>query len=250
MTLDAARSVLLAPGAVTDGFAGVGVDIEGDELRVVFRWRADPKTYRVRFALPKDPADSSWSGRELRSAADWAADVSGWLMEELDTGLTRRAARRRVGAFTELGGDPGRGWDIAGYYISGVALSPGGQGGEFLSEVGFDVTRPRRLLAEGRLLTWSDAYLDRSRGPFTPVGHVAVAWAPDQRSTAVLEVLEVAAGVPGTVPRMLAHHAVHTAAEAGATGVHTMLSDRLLLDIGFRDDPTGVGRFLDTTRVD
>jgi len=29
-----------------------------------------------------------------------------------------------------------------------------------------------------------------------------------------------------------------------------VLPDRLLLDVGFRDDPTGFGRFLDTTRVD
>ena len=250
MTLDAARAVLLAPGAVTDGFAGVGGDVEADELLVVFRWRADPKTYRVRFPLPEVPAASPWTGTEVGSAHVWAADVSGWLMEELDAGLTRRARRRRVGAFTDLGGHPGRGWDIPGYYISGVVLSPGGERGEFLAEAGFDVSRPRRLLAEGRLLTWLDAYFDRSRGPFTPVGHVAVSWAPDRPRIAVLEVLQVAAGAPGTVPRMLAHHAVHTTAEAGATEVRTVLPDRLLLDVGFRDDPTGVGQFLDTTRVD
>lgn len=250
MTLDAARAVLLGPGAVTDGFGGVGVEVEGDELMVVFRWRADPKIYRVRFPLPEAPAASPWIGMEVGSAQEWAADVSGWLMEELDTGLTRRARRLRVGAFTDLIGHQGRGWDISGYYISGVVRSPGGERGEFLAEAGFDVSRPRRLVAEGRLLTWLQAYLDRSRGPFTPVGHVAVSWAPDRPRIAVLAGLEVAAGVPGTVPRMLAHHAVHTAAEAGATEVRTVLPDRLLLDVGFRDDPTGFGRFLDTTRVD
>jgi len=111
-TLAAVRSELSRPGAVAEGFHGLGVEPRGGDLLVVFRWRRDPNTYGVRFVLLASPAASPWTGLPVQSAHDWASDVAGWLMEQLESALVRRAGRREVAGVVELDSDGQRGWEV------------------------------------------------------------------------------------------------------------------------------------------
>ena len=213
---------VLAEGAVTSGFTGIDVwpaltgelphsDAAHDHVVVVLRWQQDPSVYAI--AIPLQPAGAHGdaglppglsTGLPITSLPEWVEEVALWLVEELDTGLVRRATRTQVGDLTFLTTDGGAA-DVApeGYYVSTLYLGPGGGRGEHLADAGLDVNIARRVLSGGRLLTWLHAYVDNSRGePF--VGHAVVARAPAEAAgnameLARLEVLEVVRGTPGAV---------------------------------------------------
>lgn len=247
-TVAAARSELARPGAVADGFHALGVEPRDGELLVVFRWRRDPNTYGVRFGLPATPATSPWTGLPVHSARDWALEVAGWLMEELHTGLVRRAGRRRVGEVVELGPDEHRAWEVPGYYVSVSHWTLPGTA-RVLAAAGVGPARAAQLLAGGKLISSLDAYVDNlTASPV--VGQAVIGWVAGRAALARLDVLTVDADAPAAIRRKLAHHAVHDATEAGATEIITTLTDGALRDIGFRPTPNRSGMLLDTTRMD
>lgn len=248
-TLRATRSALLRPGAVADGFRGRGVQLYGEDLMVTFRWRSDPNTYGVQFELPAVPADSPWTGMPVHSAGQWASDLNGWLMEELQTGLVRRAGRRAVEGVVELDPDLQRGWDITGWYVSMGGWVTPARGALALAGAGIGPVRSAQLLLGGRLISWLHANVNNITGSPT-VGQAAIGWVTSSAGPARLDLLTVDPDVPVSVGRMLAHHAVHDAAEAGATEVTTTLEHPWLHDVGFRPSPTGPGLVLHTTHLD
>lgn len=219
-SVDCARAVLLRDGAVTDGFRGLDVQTTGSELVVVFRWRLDPSTYAVRFGLPWHPPCSPWTAMPVDSTEQWADDLSGLLAEELNTGAARRARRTRHGEIVELdlADAPDRFGDE--YYVSRVPTD--GDPGRGLQDAGADLSWPRRELAAGRLLSWLQVHVNNERAE-PVVGHAASAWAPGAE-TARLGALHVESGTPDRVAHALVHHAVHDAAEAGASRVITELT--------------------------
>ncbi len=244
-TLAAARSQLLRAGAVADGFHGVRVDVQAEDLVVMFRWRLDPTTYGVRFTLPAVPADSPWTGVPVDSAEQWASDVDGWLMEELQTGLVRRAGRRRVAGLTELDPAQQRGWDTTGYQVTPSGWSAPAQARRALTAAGVDRGRSDQLLTGGRLISWLHAYVDNAAGS-PVVGRAVVGWVTGTAGGASIDLLTVDTDVPTSVGRMLAHHAVHEAAEAGATQVTSTSAHPWLLDVGFRPTTDGTRQVIDT----
>lgn len=247
-TLLATRSELVSLGAVVDGFRGRGVELHDEGVRVLFRWWSDPNTYRVRFELPATPVDSPWTGMPVDSADEWASGVSGWLMEELQTGLVRRAGRRDVDGVVELDPDEQRGWDITGWNVSMSAVTTPVRAALTLATAGVGPVRITQLVVGGRLISWLHAYVDNDTGS-PVVGQAAVGWVTGRAGPAGLDMVALDADVPVSVGRALAHHAVHDAAEAGATEVTTTLGHPWLHDVGFRPSADGPGLALDTRRL-
>lgn len=249
---------VLVEGAVTGGFTGLDVrpalpgeppypEAVHDHVVVVLRWRQDTSVYAI--AVPLQPEGAHGdpglppgisTGLPTTSLQEWVEEVVLWLMEELDTGLVRRATRTQVGDLTFL--TTGGATDVLpeGYYVSTLYIGPGGGKGEHLADVGLDVSTARRVLSSGRLIVWLHAHVDNSRGePF--VGHAVVARpsadeAGDGGQPARLEVLEVVPGTPGTVAAALAYHAVRDAIESGAQTIFSALDDPALEEVGFRRD--------------
>lgn len=257
LVVQALRERLLAGGAVTEGFTGLDVrpalpgeptgDAGHEHVVVVLHWRQDPCAYAISFPLQPDGAEEDPTrppgvntGLPATTLDEWVTEVIWSLTEGLDTGLVRRATRTYAGDVTFL--TTGEGvhdvWP-EGYNVGDVHLGPAGDRGGHLAKAGLDVTVARRLLAEGRLLTWLHAYVDNRQGePF--VGHAAVSSpSPDGPETgrAGLEVLEVVPGTSATVTAALAYNALRNAVEAGATTITTDLDDPVLDKIGFRHEP-------------
>ncbi|MFC4122820.1 hypothetical protein [Nonomuraea zeae] len=208
--LEAVRTRLLRPGAVTEGFSAVDVVAEAD-------------------------------GRPVCSVDEWVLDVGSFLMEELDTGLVRRGRRTvREGHVLLDNRDAPDIWP-AEYFISPVPidddLAPSSasppESGSWLAGAGLDVGVPRQLIAEARLACWFQAYVNNDRGePF--VGHAAGSWEDGRRTVARLDVVHLRPGVPSEVGEALARPAVCEVAEAGALGVVTAIDAPELRGLGFR----------------
>ncbi|MCI2237223.1 hypothetical protein MO973_04070 [Paenibacillus sp. TRM 82003] len=258
--VQALRERLLDDGAVTDGFTGLDVrpalagepphpdsTREHEHVVVLLRWRQDPHLYAIAVPLVPGPAGPPPPGvhaaSSVHSLQSWAEEVVISLAEDLDTGLVQWARRTQVGDATFLS-SPGAAEKSPpeGYYVGPLYLGPGGDDGAHLADVGLDVSTARRLLTDGRLLTWLHAYVNNARGePY--VGHAVVARAPagvagERSGPARLEVLQVVPGTPGTVSAALAYHAVREAVEAGAQSVSSTLGDPVarpaLEEVGFR----------------
>ncbi|MEU4835410.1 hypothetical protein [Streptosporangium sp. NPDC023615] len=261
--LEAVRACLIRADPVTDGFSLVDVVAEPDGMLVIFRWRRDPNVYAVEVAFPTAP-ESSWTGLPVTSAYEWAADAVSRLAEELATGLVRRARRVSRGGYVVL--DPRGAPDVcpAGFFISSVPLAesmpvpvrprgfwrrayftfgpgsppvsaplPASKAGSWLAKAGMDVTVPRRLIVEARLVCWLQAYVDNARGrPF--VGHAVASWEDERHTTARLDLVHIRPGVPKGVRDALVRLAVREAAEAGALCVITAIDDPELHEPGFR----------------
>ncbi|MFF4778996.1 hypothetical protein ACFY05_39850 [Microtetraspora fusca] len=240
--LAAVRTCLSRAGAVTEGYSAVDVRPEPHDILVIFRWRLDPNLYAIPVEYPTVP-QSPWTGLPVESAYEWAADVAGWLAEELSTGLVRRGRRTIRSGYVLL--DPRDAPDVcpAGYCIGSVPPHAT-EAGSWLAEAGLDVTIPRKLLARGSLVCWLQAYVDNVRGePF--VGQAAASWEDEQRTTVRLDLVHVLPGIPPEVRDALVRLAVGEAAEAGALRVVTEIDDAALVGLGFRP-ATGDGLVLQT----
>lgn len=86
---------MLRKGAVTEGFHGVDVTEEHDQLLVTFRLSHDPTLYAVAFPMPGRPPRGVCTGEIVTSVEDWIREVGFRLMEELETGMTCRQRERR-----------------------------------------------------------------------------------------------------------------------------------------------------------
>lgn len=245
--IDLLRARLLVPGAVTDGFTGLdvlpgvpGEPEEDDRVVVLFRWRLDPAVYAVGFDVGPDEE----AGPPVDTLEGWVAQVWLWLMEELGTGLVRRAARRQVGDVVVLVGGLGA-VDVLpeGHHLGDLYLGAGGSAGAHLARQGLDTTIAQRLLRQDRLLVWMHAYVDNARAE-PVVGHVVLSRGAPAGS-ARLETLEVVPGTPPAVAAALAFHAVRSAVELGAGTVVSDLDDPALDQVGFRADGGGGSRSVD-----
>lgn len=156
--LTAAQAALLGPAAVTGGYDGKSVTVQGDDLVVRFGWRQHPRQFQVRISL-NEPEHGPWTGVPTASAAEWVNEVSGLLMEELDTGATQWAVRRERDGALELdleAGPPTR----SAYYVSETRSA----GAWWLREQGLDVEKAVAAAIDGTLLVWMQMYVDNSRG--------------------------------------------------------------------------------------
>ncbi|MCA2174769.1 hypothetical protein LDL08_01075 [Nonomuraea glycinis] len=248
----AVRACVLRTGAVTDGYSAVDVKAEPDGMLVIFRWRRDPNVYAIEVAFPTVP-ESPWTGLAVASADEWAADVAARLTEEFATGLVSRSRRVIRNGYVVLDTYDAPDLCPAGFFVSSVhlddeivqsfsplrrhdreAVSPlASKAGSWLAKAGMDVVIPRRLIAEGTLACWLQAYVDNARGrPF--VGHVAASWEDEQRTTVRLDLVHIRPGVPSEVRAALVRLVVREAAESGALRVVTALETPELHALGFR----------------
>lgn len=227
-TLAAVGRVVLAPGAVTDGFQGIDVREEDGRLLTEFRWRMDPNAYVVAFAFPED-ATSPWTGLPVDDAQEWAQEIAFLLMEELDTGLVARARRSQRGDAVEL----------AVHDVPGDVLGPEFYLGEVLpendwivAEAGLNPAVPQQSRRDGRLISWLAVHPNTRR--FHPlVAHGSVSWLPGQSGVASLDLLEAAPGEASHVVGGLAKTLVFLAAYAGASTVVASHSAEELAALGF-----------------
>ncbi|MFI7705413.1 hypothetical protein [Nonomuraea sp. NPDC049480] len=256
--LAAARTWLLRADAVWDGYSGVDVIAEPNNLLVIFRWRRDPNVYAIEVEFPTTPA-SPWTGLPVTSADEWAVEVGARLAEELATGLVSRSRRRIRDGYVVLDAHDAPDVGPAGFRISSVPLVgmlspswphrngthvtwgspealvslPASKVGSWLAEAGMDVSLPRQLIIEARLACWLQAYVDNARGePF--VGHAAASWEDIQHTTARLDLVHIQPGVPSEVCGALVRSAVRTVTEDGALRVVTVIDVPELHGLGFR----------------
>jgi hypothetical protein len=76
--------------------------LEDDDVLVTFDWPGEGDRLGMRFPLAEAPVGPS-TGEVCDTPAQWAAEVGFVLMEELETGLTRRAPRSvRADSVVEL----------------------------------------------------------------------------------------------------------------------------------------------------
>ena len=268
-TIRAARDAWLKYGAVTDGFRGVCVTQLDDALLLTFQWKRDPNTYALRIPLPGTPESES-KGLWSDSAEGWADDMTFWLAEELAGPLTRAYRRTSRDGLVELEPKSGPRPEWSGYGVTevpvhdtgflgreprtgnvlrmvvpGEMIPPSVQQSEldrhlpggWLAAFGLDVSLPRQMLEERRLVCWLQA-MDSATG-IQPVGQVSASWHHKQPATAVIDVLQVLADVPSSVSEELLLNAFLSARESGALRVATALYDPAFTELGFHDAPSG-----------
>src|SRR5262245_43645714 len=90
-------------------------------MLVVFRWRRDPNVYTIEVDYPR-VSESPMTGEPVGSAGEWAEGLEWHLMEELDTGLVRRARRRVRDGRVLLDLDDAPDVSPAGFWIGAVPL--------------------------------------------------------------------------------------------------------------------------------
>jgi len=246
--LQAAREEWLRPGAVTDGFRGVCVTQGEDGLLLTFQWRRDPNTYVLRFPWPGTAEDDE-RGIPTDSPESWAEYRAVWLMEELHTGFCGRARRTTVNGYVELEPRLSSTRTQTEYFVSDVPIHDtrlwGQTGirklsafpGYWVAEVGLDVSVPRLMIEECRLICWLQASV--SYGKPLPVGHAVASWHEDHPATAVIDLVQVQDHIPGWVVRDLVLTAFLSARTSGALRVVTALDDPVFSDLGFSAAPSG-----------
>ncbi|MBB4917887.1 hypothetical protein [Streptosporangium saharense] len=264
----ALRGCLLRVGALTDGACIVDVVAEPYGMLVVFRWKKDPNTYAVEIAFPAGRV-ASVIGEPVTSPDEWAADVGYRLAEDLVTGLVRRGRRTVRDGYVVLDdrGAPDIGPE--GFSVSEVplvTLEPRwrrergirftrrltvvpvtlSEAGSWLAEAGMDVTVPRRLVAEGRLVCWLQARAD-GEGEEPAVGQAVASWEDTRHAVVRLELIHVQPGIPEEMRAALVRVVVHEAAEVGALRVVTDVPG--LHELGFRPVDGG-GSVLSTIVVE
>ena len=230
--LAAARTVLLRPDAVTAGFHGEAVTVEDNELVVRFMWRRHPRRFQIRLPL-EDLPHGSWTGMPTSTPLEWVHEISGLLMEELDTGAMHWAARRERDGVIELNLSAGPPLPSA-YYISDVRP----EAAQWLAEQGLEVEEAVGAERSGALMAWLQMYVDNARGEPT-VGHVVIVRGPDPR-IARLAQLQIVAEVPLADSTRLAHHALCTAAEAGAVHIVSPWQHPALIGAGMQISGQGL----------
>jgi len=268
-TIKAARDAWLKNDAVTDGYRGVCVTQLDDGLLLTFQWKRDPNTYALRFPLPGTPEGES---RRLGadSAEGWADEMTFWLAEELAGPLTRVWRRVPRDGLVELEPRAEAPQPWSGYGVTEVPVHDTGflgrkprtgnvlrkvvpadmvplavqqsgldrhLPGSWLAAFGLDVSLPRQMLEERRLICWLQA-MDSVTG-IQPVGQASASWHHERPATAVIDVLEVLTDVPGSVSEDLVLTAFLSARESGALRVVTALDDPAFAELGFHPAPSG-----------
>ena len=231
------------------------------EVVLLVRWQRDPRLYGVPIPLG-DTRRDFYSGDPVESDEEWLDSVSLGLTILVDTGFEVGARRTAVGDHIELRTEGSWPDDERFYYDVVDPADPASW--ERVRVVAEDGLDPAAALASrdaGRLIAWVTGYENNSAGsPY--VGHAVVSWTG--ATTAHVEHVEVAEGVPVTVLVDLVHLAAHAAGSAGALVVTTDRDEPELGVAGFRErpggprvvdtgfleeDPAGAARLLKTTRA-
>lgn len=219
--LDYLREVFVDGPAVTGGYAGLQLLVDGDEMVLVFRWRADPLTYAIRASLVEQDSDFFW-------------DPHTWLMEELDTGMVRGSPRRLVDGRVELDWRERSTGRPTKWYVSAVPLdSPTVSGlqvrgrwivarrvlrpGAFLGRHGLDTRGPVAALESGQLVSW--LVLWSNEVPPRVLGHGATKLGAPSALRAELSTLQLWAEVERQAEAELISALLHDTAEMGCTEI-------------------------------
>lgn len=162
--LQAAREVLLGEGGVTEGWYGQDVTLDQGQLLVRFTWRRLPYAFAVRIDL--DELDEGmWTGMPVASAREWVGELSGWLMEEFDTGAVAWLPRVVRDGLVELQVDEPRVGQLPPGTTSQYAVSEHGiEGDWFVREHGLDPGPALEAERRGQLLRWWTAYVNNGEG--------------------------------------------------------------------------------------
>lgn len=217
------------------------------EVILLVRFERDPRLYGIPIPLGDTSRDFYYTDYPVASAEEWLDSVGLGLMIHMDTGFRAGARRTAVDDYIELRADGGWPVDERFYYDVVEPTDPySWERVPFVAAAGLDPTAAVASRDSGRLIGWVTGYENNSTGePY--VAHAVVSWTGE--STAHLELVEVADGVPVTVVVDLAHLAAHAAGAAGALSVATDLDAPELALAGFRVGPGG-RRELDTSFVD
>jgi hypothetical protein len=229
---DRVASMFPAGHPLIGSHPGVIVDVRRKQSEVVplVRWDGDPRIYGIPISLA-DPRRDFYYDDPVDGDDEWLESVGLGLMVMLNTGFRATARRRLVDDYIELrtiGGWP----NDDRFYLSWFGRNFNQDRADCLRDEGLDPDLAVTLLKSGRLIAWLVAYENNSTG--TPdVGQAVVSRGPT--GGAILEMVELAPGVPESVMVDLAYFAAHAAAEQGAATVATELAMPALSLAGFQD---------------
>ena len=231
--MDYARAVLLADGAVTEGFRGVAVEQDDGQLVLHFRWRRLPYPLQVRISLG-DVKDCSEPDEVPATAEDWVHWLVLWLMEWLDTGGVAWSARRIRGDSVDLLLNKPRAGAIPygflpAYYVSQRPLAAW----EVMGAVDLDVTLVREVALSGQPAAWWVTSVNNSRGEPDVAQLVVLYDGPDVARLQHLQVREnLPVDIPDSVIVEMLYIAVFDAACNGACTIVSVLGHPAQSQIG------------------
>ena len=245
------RYVFVDGPPVTEGYRGVDLLVEGDEVVIVFRWWQDSSTYAVRASLTEGDTEFFW-------------DPQTWLMEELDTGLVRGGARRQVAGRVELSW-PRPTQEHKRWYVAAVPLdAPDVRGirvggrwlvarrvlrpGNFLKRYGFDIATEAEAFRRQTLITWMTLWTNDTEP--RALGHGSTLL-PGPHAEPRLH-LHPTADVNESAELDLISALLHGTAEAGFTRITAEIDRASLPHAGLERQPDGSWSIAlnDLTRLD
>lgn len=213
------------------GFRLRSVALEADELHITFGWERNPTRFGVKLAVPERTSDEVWTRWAPESVDEWVEyAVRVTLVEELETGLTRRARRTCSGGVTWLELDDRQGVPVI--HIGDV------MGGDVdmgtLQARGLDTSGPTGAWNAGRLLLWCYAFSGTLSSE--PLGAISIE-SGDPPSVCTVEVVT---GVTPEVTRTLLSHALYALQDAGWLTAVAPHGPQWLASWGFVADRAGV----------
>ncbi|MFE7417925.1 hypothetical protein [Rhodococcus sp. NPDC057529] len=228
-------------GAVSSRFRTVRIELDGDLVRVYFRWAMNPNLFAMTFRLPTTADD--FRGPPMDTPAGVVSTVLLDWMEELDTGLIVRGTRRRADGVLHISAPaPSSGPARSDYGLGAVPLHD--TSGARLADEGLHIDDAVGAKSTGTLAVWMQAYENNQQGrPF--VGHASARWTAPE--VAAFDVLETVPGTPDSVNEQLIRAVTHALADAGAHEITTTFEHPALIALGYTTD-TGRPR-LDVTAM-
>lgn len=213
------------------GFRLKSVAVEADELHITFGWERNPTLFGVKLAVPARTSDEVWTRWAPGSVDEWVEyAVRVTFVEELETGLTRRARRRCSEGVTWLELD-----DRPGVPVIRVGNVVGGDVDiRTLQARGLDTTGPTGAWNAGRLLLWCYAFSGTLSSD--PLGAISIE-SGDPSSVCTMEVVT---GVTPEVTRTLLSNAMYALQDMGWMTVVAPHGPQWLTSWGFVADSAGV----------
>lgn len=213
------------------GFRLRSVVMEAGELHITFWWERNPTPFGVKLAVPQRTSDEAWTRWAPGSVDEWVEyAVRVTLVEELETGLTRRAGRTCSEGVTwlELDDRPG----VSVIHVSNVV------GGDVdtrtLQARGLDTTGPTGAWNAGRLLLWRYAFSGNLSSD--PLGAISI----ESGDPPTVCTMDVVTGVTPEVTRTLLSNAMYVLQDMGWLTVAAPHGPQWLTSWGFVADSAGV----------
>ena len=223
---------MFPPGtALSDQWTSAGCRVSSDEVTVLATRAGDTQLHGIPVSLEHTGYEFYYGPRHpVNSVDEWLESVGLGFSIMLETGYAYFARRRVLEDYIELRAEGGWPQDDRFYYYPYAPRGDTTGFGNRQEDPDLDVSLPNARIEQGRLIEWVVATENNATaGP-----HLGQALTShDEHHGAILELLEVADGVPNSVRLELGRIVVFGAGPR-YSHVVTHLQDPLLTILGFR----------------